>query len=536
MSESEPNEYEISEWQKPEKKRRGIGGIFGGLWKAYVNFLDWSNLKPLLIQIGWAISSIILSMFVASLIMLATGYDPRIAFETLIFGALDQPDQILWYATPLIFTGLAVALAFKAGLFNIGAEGQLYMGSMAATVVGFMILLPPVIHPFIALLVGILMGGVWALVPGLLKAYRGAHEVVTTMMMSFIAILLTQWLAAGPLQEPGQIQPQAQTPRIFITAQLPKLFGSNFLNFGFIIGIFAVIVVWLLLNRTVLGYEMRAVGKSETAARAAGINPKKMIVISLFISGCLAGLAGAVEILGYHHRFRDGWSAGLGFDGITVAVLGANNPIGVLFGAIFFGFLRAGSIPMQTLGGVPAEMIDVIQGLVVLFVAAPKIVQWLAKKGIGWAKWIVKEPVKATPIFLGAIMALIGGIAVLAVGAGMLGTLVQAGLIGDIFNLIMTDPFIATHVGILTVALIFGLISLAVFYGMIVTRRWSPIILIPSSIIWIAIGYVTMILYGGTLLIPLVVLGVLGMVFAIWSLILIYRQDVSYMEVKTSAT
>jgi hypothetical protein len=280
---------------------------------------------------------------------------------------------------------------------------------------------------------------------------------------------------------------------------------------------------------------MRAVGKSESAARAAGINPKKMIVISLFLSGCLAGLAGAVEILGYHHRFRDNWSAGLGFDGITVAVLGANNPIGVFFAAIFFGFLRAGGIYMETYGGVPAEMIDVIQGLVVLFVAAPKIVQWLAKKGIGWAKWIVKEPIKTVPIFLGAIMALIGGIAILAVGAGMMGTLVQAGLIGDIFNLIMTDPFIATYVGILTITVIFGLITLAAFYGMMLTHRWSPIVLIPASIVWIAVGYVTFVLYGGTLLIPLVVLGVLGMVFAIWSFLLIYRQGVTYVEVKTGA-
>ncbi len=521
--------------EETHRDRSGVSEFFRGLYFQFIGFFRWSNLKRGLLQIGWAIMSIILAIFATSLIMLATGYNPFIAFRTLILGAFARADLIFWYATPLIFTGLAVALAFQAGLFNIGAEGQLYIGSMAATVVGFMILLPPVIHPFIALVAGFIIGGLWALVPALLKAYRGAHEVVTTMMMTFVATLFTQWLAAGPLQEPGQVQPQARTPLIFPTAELAKILGSNFLNFGFVIGIFAVIVIWILLRNTVLGYEMRAVGKNESAAQAAGINPKKMIVISLFLSGCLAGLAGAVEILGYYHRFQDGWSAGLGFDGITVAVLGANNPIGVLLGAIFFGFLRAGAIPMQTVGGVPAEMVDVIQGLVVLFVAAPKIVMWLAKKGITWAKRLVKDPIKAFPIFIGSIVALIGGIASIAIGAGMFGALVQAGLIGDIFTLILTDPFFAMFVGLATLAVMLGLISLFVFYALMTTQKWSSVAIIPSAIIWIVIGYATMVLLGGTLLIPLSVLGVLGLIFGIWSFLLLYRQGVTFVEVKTDA-
>ena len=535
MSDETTSQEFDNEIEKDDSVIGSTADFFKGLYVQFIGFFRWTNLRRGLIQIGWAVMSIILAILATSLIMLATGYSPLIAFQTLILGALNRSDLIFWYATPLIFTGLAVALAFQAGLFNIGAEGQLYMGSMAAAVVGFMLLLPPVIHPLLALLVGFIVGGLWALIPGLLKAYRGAHEVVTTMMMTFIAILLTQWLAAGPLQEPGQVQPQAQTPLIFPTAELAKLFGSNFLNFGFIIGIFAVIGVWILLRNTVLGYEMRAVGKNESAAQAAGINPKKMIVISLFISGCLAGLAGAVEILGYYHRFRDAWSAGLGFDGITVAVLGANNPIGVLLGAIFFGFLRAGAIPMQTLGGVPAEMVDVIQGLVVLFVAAPKIVMWLAKKGIGWAKWLVDDPMDAVPIFIGAIIALIGSISSLIVGASMTGGLVQAELIGDIFTLILTDPFFAMYVAISTIAVIIGVISLFTFYGLMTTKRWSPITLLPSAILWIVIGYVTMVMLGGTMLIPFSVMGVLGIVFAIWSFFLIYRQGVTFVEVKTDA-
>jgi hypothetical protein len=356
------------------------------------------------------------------------------------------------------------------------------------------------------------------------------------MMMTFVATLLTQWLSAGPLQEPGQVQPQAQTPLIFPTAEIAKIFGSSFLNWGFVIGILAVIGVWILLRNTVLGYEMRAVGINESAAQAAGINPKKMVAISLFLSGCLAGLAGAVEILGYYHRFRDGWSAGLGFDGITVAVLGANNPIGVLLGGIFFGFLRAGAIPMQTLGGVPAEMVDVIQGLVVLFVAAPKIVQWLAKKGISWANWLVKDPMKAVPIFLGSIFAVIGGILSLAVGASMVGALVQAGLIGDIFALMLMDSFFAMYLGIVTLAVVVGVISLYAFYGLMTAQKFSPIALLPAAIIWIIIGYLTMMLLGGTLLIPFSVLGVIGLIFGAWSFFLLYRQGVTFVEVKTDAT
>ena len=511
-----------------QTKESSMRKFLDSMLEQLIGFFQWSSLRRSLIQVGWAIISIILALLVTSLIMLATGYSPFIAYFTLIFGALGQPDLILWYTTPLILTGLSVAIAFKAGLFNIGAEGQLYMGSMAATVVGFMLILPVVLHPITAFVIGALIGGLWALVPALLKAYRGAHEVVTTMMMTYVATLFTTWLAAGPLRDPSLIQPQPQTPAIWLSAELPKIFGSAYLNWGFIIGILCVIGVWILLKNTVLGYEMRAVGFNEAAAEAAGINPKKMVVISLFLSGCLAGLAGAVEILGYYHRFLSGWSAGLGFDGITVAVLGANNPMGVLLGALFFGFLRAGGIPMQTVGRVPAEMIGVIQGLVVLFVAAPKIVEWLARKEISWANWLMKEPMKALPIFLGSVFALIGGMVTLAVGAGMLGTLMVEGLIGDISTLIFTDPFIALFVVTAIVAILFGTAAIFIFYGLLKVEKWAVWALIPSSIVWIILGIVNTVFLGGSLLIPMLVLGVLGLIFAIWSYLLIMRQGVTY--------
>jgi hypothetical protein len=191
------------------------------------------------------------------------------------------------------------------------------------------------------------------------------------------------------------------SPFIFESAELFKLFGSSFLNAGFIIAIVAVFFVWFLIDRTVLGYELRAVGSNEEAARTAGINSKKNIALALGISGGLAGLAGSEEVLGYYHRFYDGWSAGLGFDGITVAVLGRNNPFGVLGGALFFGFLKAGGGNMQTFAGVPSEMVNVIQGLVVLFVAAPRLVTWLADHGVGLAKAVQENPGKSAPLLGG---------------------------------------------------------------------------------------------------------------------------------------
>ncbi len=333
----------------------------------------------------WALGSIILALVVAAVLMVMTGYNVGLAFLTLLYGAITQFDRVLFYGTPLIFTGLSVALAFKCGLFNIGPEGQIYMGAIAAAVVGYAVSLPFVVHQITALLAGAFVGFLYGLLPGILKAYRGTHEVVTTMMMSYSAILFTAWLVTYPLKDTTQTLDR--TPEILATAELPKLLGP-FLNFSFIIAILAVIVVDYLIHRTVLGYEMRAVGQNPDAAETAGINSKKNIALALGIAGALSGLGGAGEILGYHHLVQDNWSTGLGWDGITVAVLGNNNPWGVLAGAIFFGALRAGGIQMQRIAGVPLEMVRVIQGLIVLFIAAPKAIDWLQKRGVSYVEWL----------------------------------------------------------------------------------------------------------------------------------------------------
>lgn len=369
-----------------ENQNRELNGTEGFVRKRMSKLSDPAFQK----QAIWSSGSIILALLVGAVVMTMSGYDTFLAFVVLIRSAIVQFDRVLFNATPLLFTGLSVALAFKCGLFNIGPEGQLYIGSLAAAVAGYMVSLPFVIHPIFCLAIAGLAGFVWGFIPGLLKAYRGAHEVVTTMMIAYATILLTQWLVkeGGPFWDGSDIN---ETPLINPTATL-SIPGSYFLNFGFLIGILAVFAVDFLINRTVTGYEMRAVGLNRDAAEYAGINAKKNIALSLGFAGLLAGVGGGQEILGYYHRFIDGWSQGYGWDGITVAVLGNNNPWGVFAGAIFFGALRTGGNAMQRLAGVPAEMVTLIQGLIVMFVAAPRIVDWFIKRGEDETRVLKTEP------------------------------------------------------------------------------------------------------------------------------------------------
>ncbi|RLI57163.1 MAG: hypothetical protein DRP09_03960 [Candidatus Thorarchaeota archaeon] len=425
--------------------------------------------------------SIVLALLVAAGIMVFTGHDPLEAYGALFLGAILQFDKTLYNATPLVLAGLSVALAFKCGLFNIGAEGQLYMGSIVTTAVAYMISLPIVVHQVVCLTLGVLAGMAYGFLPGLLKAYRGAHEVVTTMMMSYASVLLTQWLVSqGPMHNPGDWR--SITPVIFDSATLPKLFGSAFLNWGFFLAIGAVIFVEFLINRTALGYELRAVGANEEAARTAGINSKRNIALALGISGGLAGLAGSEEILGYYHRFYDGWSGGLGFDGVTVAVLGRNNPWGVLGGALFFGFLKAGGGNMQTFAGVPSEMVNVIQGLVVLFVAAPRLVDWLAKHGVGYAQVLKDNPRVGAPQF--------------------------ALLIYSIFSIVFS--FLAFNV-LSIINLLISLVALAYLYMRDEFGVWLAAI---TSIVWILLGVLT--LAGVSIAFVSIMIGVVGLVLFVW--------------------
>jgi simple sugar transport system permease protein len=288
-------------------------------------------------------------------------------------------DTLVW-ATPYIFGGLAVALAFKAGLFNIGVEGQIGAGSLASVYVGYaMTGIPFPWHMLLAVLAGTAAGALWGAIPGILKARTGAHEVIVTIMLNYVIIQMTSFLVSGPMKDPNPLIANAQTPKILQSARLPPLLPDPQyrVHWGFVIAIIAAIGVWWLLQKSTLGFEIRTVGANPQAARYAGIAVGRTMALAMAISGGLAGLAGSLEVVGLNFYHSAGFSVGYGFDSIAVALLGRADPFGVLPSALLFGALRAGSSRMQFLSQIPIDIIDVIQALVLIFVAAPALIRWL---------------------------------------------------------------------------------------------------------------------------------------------------------------
>lgn len=300
----------------------------------------------------------------------------------LILKAFYPITESLVTATPYIFAGLAVALGFKGGLFNIGAEGQFYIGALASAYVGYSIVgLPWFVHLPLAILAGAVAGGIWGAIPGYLKAKTGAHEVVNTIMMNWIAFRLSDWLLSGPMKSSGF---RPVTPNIEATAELPRFFPDPLrFNWGFPLALAVAALVYWFLFKTTLGFEIRAVGANPDAAKYSGISVVRNIVLVMTLSGALAGLAGAAQVLGTDHWVGQGFSAGYGFDSIALALLGKSNPIGVVLAALLFGVLRSGATSMQSLAGIPIHIISIIQGLVIIFVAAPVIIRGIYRIRIG---------------------------------------------------------------------------------------------------------------------------------------------------------
>ncbi len=337
-------------------------------------------------QIATPVVSVVLAMLIGSAIIAAVGYNPIEAFSALFAGAFGTPRQIgetLMRATPLIFTGLAVAYGFRAGLFNIGAEGQLFMGGLSAAWLGVVLAgLPQPLNIVIMIVVGALAGAAWAFVPAILKARVGAHEVITTMMFGYIARYLVSWLVTGPLKAPGQIP---QSVQIAKEASLPRLtdllpmLGTGRAHLGIVIGVGIAVFLWWVLKYTTLGFEARAVGFNPFASETGGVSVAATTVKSLCISGSLAGLAGVVEVMGVHYRLFDQFSSGFGFTGIAVALLAKNNPIGVVAAAILFGAMSAGAGSMQLNADVPQKVIFIIQALIIFFVAAEQIAKFILR-------------------------------------------------------------------------------------------------------------------------------------------------------------
>jgi general nucleoside transport system permease protein len=288
--------------------------------------------------------------------------------------ALRPITATLIYATPLIAAGLAVALPFRAGLFNIGAEGQIILGAAFAGYVGFTFNLPAVVHVSVAVVAGLIGGAIWAGIVGVLKAKTGAHELIVTIMLNNIArFLLVYLLATAAFQRPGRADPIS--PFVDDTAELPRLVAGTRLHAGFILAIAAAAVVWWLLSRSTLGFQLRAVGHNPNAATTAGMSVPRTYVVVFVIAGALAGLAGAAQALGTERHLNTGISGGLGFDAITVALLGRANPWGTVAAGILFGALRAGGVTMQSRTGTPIDIVLVVQSLIVLFIAAPPLVR-----------------------------------------------------------------------------------------------------------------------------------------------------------------
>jgi len=285
--------------------------------------------------------------------------------------------ETLTFATPLIAAGLGVALSFRVGLFNIGGRGQMLVAAAAAGYVGFAFQFPFGIHLIVAVIAGVAAGALWGGIVGLLKARTGAHEVIVTIMLNYVAFYLIQYMLStqGLLQAPGSSNPKSAPMKE--TAILPDLLGPGYnLHLGFIIVIAATVYAWYLLNRSSLGFQFRAVGENPDAARVAGINVKNIYFVAMLISGGLVGLAGVSQVLGtVTTGFSDGIDAAIGFDAITVALLGRSRPWGVFFAGILFGAFKAGGFAMQASQGVPIDIILVVQSLIVLFIAAPPLVR-----------------------------------------------------------------------------------------------------------------------------------------------------------------
>jgi len=333
------------------------------------------------------------ALLVGALVMFLSGDNPLVAYWGLLKGAvgsLTALSQTIRKATPFILTGLSVAFAFKAGLFNIGASGQFLMGTIFSVAVGVNFEgLPMVIHLPLALLAGILGGALWGGIAGWLKVWKGTNEVITTIMLNYVASLFAGWTVyaggtsgqiPGPLSDPvAAARAISQTRDVFESARLPQLFPQilDRVHWGIFLALLMAVLAWWVLWKTTLGFEIRTVGQNPHAAHYAGMRVGRTMALSMAIAGGLAGLAGAVETLGLNYKFAPEFTGGVGFEGITIALLGQTHPFGVVLSSFLLGGLNAGSAKMQFDSGVDRQIIQVVQALVLAFVAAPEIVRSL---------------------------------------------------------------------------------------------------------------------------------------------------------------
>jgi simple sugar transport system permease protein len=347
--------------------------------------------------------SILFGLVIGAIVLALAGYDPFAAYWLILQGTFSRPKYVAYtivYATPLILTALSVAFAFKTGLFNIGAEGQFMIGTVAAAVLGYYVDLPPVLHVLLCLFAGMIAAAAWGGLAGYLKARFGVHEVISTIMLNWIALYLNNYVVhvikdALHLTNPTTPVIRSSARIEFFAVWKDSAAGQAWravhpfwddvlrtpLNLGFVLAILAAVVVWYILKRTTLGYQLRAVGYNRFAADYGGINVRRGMFISMAIGGALAGMAGVCHVLGWTRYIADlAASEGWGFNGLAVALIGSSNPFGCILAGLLFGMLSYGGSKIQSGLGAPSEIINIVIGAIVFFVAMPKLIRLLVTR------------------------------------------------------------------------------------------------------------------------------------------------------------
>ncbi|TKD71634.1 ABC transporter permease [Pseudalkalibacillus hwajinpoensis] len=338
----------------------------------------WSNITvPVL--------SVALGLLVGGIIMLVSGYNPLVAYAALFNGIFSNSyvlGETIRQMTPLILSGLAVAFAFRTGLFNIGVEGQLLVGWLASVYVGLQFDgLSPIVHIPLAVLAAAVAGAMWAFVPGFLKAKYHVHEVITTIMMNYVALHVVNAIIRTYLLAPGERTDQINQSASLQSSFLQTITDFSRLHYGFVVAIIGAIIMWFLLWKTTTGYELRSVGFNKYASEYAGINVQRNIILSMVISGAFAGAAGAMEGLGtYGYMTVMADFTGVGFDGIAVALLGANSAFGVVLASALFGGLKIGALNMQSVAQVPTQLVEIVIAMIIFFVASSYLIHWISNR------------------------------------------------------------------------------------------------------------------------------------------------------------
>jgi len=337
--------------------------------------------QKLFFNLAISLISFAFALVVGAVVIALLGENPWLAYQALVKGAFGSPIAIsvsITKSVPMILTGLAVALAFKCTVFNIGAEGQLLFGALFAAIVGVYVSLPPFLHIPLTLLAAMVGGMCWAFFPALLRQKCNVHVVISTIMFNYIAQYFVQYLILGPLK--GPTDASASYP-IQSTAVLPPILKSPFvLNLGIVIALLLIVAVHVLLSKTTIGYEMRAVGFNPNASETSGINVSKNMFLALLLSGAIAGLAGGIEVTGSLGKYVNGFSPGYGFNGIPVALMARGNPFAIFFTALLMGAMRNGSLMMQASVGVSRYMVDIIQGLIIVFLCGEFVIRYYLER------------------------------------------------------------------------------------------------------------------------------------------------------------